>query len=327
MNNASIAKGHPPWPSEVQKLVQEKQEHAYSILAAKLGLGSDPAKAYVKLSVPQMPLSKVSWQEFAKQFGIKLTSEEEENLRELVQAQFGHYFTEPPTPYEDSNRYVVMAMILDEVLAAFAALGKSFEPKPIVATLPSGRLNAIVKCEDRTQTPIIFLEQGLFQFLYDFALAVGWALPAFSAKELADDKSLAQHRGPHTLPFGGGPFPDVLYSYVVSGSPITGGTPVPKPPHNVLLCERLVNQMSRFVIAHELSHFALGHYDPNNKTESWDKEYHADAHALLVLSQAAQREGQSRAFTFWACIRFHAELGQSISPELLFSQSTTPRDT
>src|SRR5262249_50238399 len=50
--------------------------------------------------------------------------------------------------------------------------------------------------------------------------------------------------------------------------------------------------------------FALGHYDQNNETKSWDKEYHADAHALLILSLAAQRERQSRAFTFWSCDLF-----------------------
>ena len=95
--------------------------------------------------------------------------------------------------------------------------------KPFVAAFAIRRGgNASIMVEPETESPVIFFEQGLFQFTYKTLLC--W-LPGlchpFQLLTLYRDEALAHHRGP-VLQFAfeaSESFAGSLYTYVVSGTP------------------------------------------------------------------------------------------------------------
>jgi uncharacterized protein DUF955 len=294
-----------PWLPAVREFVESRQERAYRRLGIQLGLGADAAKAYAHLVRPQIPLPHVSSKKWEEQFGTKLTAKEAQIFDQAFADYYDYYFSrETPTPFEDPNYHPVMMILFEQALEAFAATGRTFSPRPFLATLPSGQVNAHIVVEEETQTPVIFFEQGLFQLLGDFAFLVGRATPTLSMAELRDDAALARHRGPHMIPFQASElFVNALGSYVISGTPTAAQNRIPKPTQNMALSMTLINQMRTFAMAHELAHIALGHLDRSttDKNESWAREYQADALALFVLTEAARTNGLSWGVVFWAC--------------------------
>src|SRR5262249_20860367 len=150
-----------------------------------------------------------------------------------------------------------------------------------LATLPSGDVNATIRLEPETAIPIIFFEHGLFQFLYDFARLMAWSAPPYSPEVLSDDSLLAKAPRKYTMPPEASQFfVASLNAYVVDGSPIVSGSPLQQPAHNMITSIVLLNQMERFVMAHELAHIKLGHLE---KPPSVQQEYEADAVSLSLI--------------------------------------------
>src|SRR5258706_2059219 len=134
-----------PWPQSARDFVESWQEREYRRLATALGLGSDARRAYERLSRPTVP----------RQAGVNVK--------------------QPPTSYEDPNRYTIMAILFDGLQRAMAQRGVALSPTPLLATLPSGDVNARIVIEPASRVPVIFFEQGLFDYLYGFVLLTAWA--------------------------------------------------------------------------------------------------------------------------------------------------------
>jgi hypothetical protein len=294
-----------PWPAAVREFVEDRQERAYRRLGRELGLGSDAAKAFAQLTQPHMPMSMVLSPRFEDRLDVNLTTQGRLDFDATVKDSYVRYFSlMPPTRFEDPNRYRSMAMTLDQTLQTFVKRGQLLDHRPYIATMPSGDVNASIIVEPETNSPVIFFEHGLFQYIYAFVLLTAWGTPPLSLHDLTDDHSLARHRGPYTMPFEASEaFVGTLGSYVVDGIPSGNTHPLRMPEHNPVTPMFLLSLMEQFAMAHELSHIALGHLArrPRNRIEAWEQEYEADAHALLVMTEHAKDNGLGWGLAYWAC--------------------------
>jgi hypothetical protein len=285
------------------------QDGAYRRLGDSLGLGTDPRKAFEYLASPLPSEELLSLEEFEKFFGknLPLSPADRAGFNKFVSAYLSRYYShEPPTPFEEPNRYALMSMTFDEVWGYLARTGKPPDPQPYLATLPSGELNASVEVEDSTNARVMFFEQGLLTFLYDFALLAAWATPPLGFFQLMSDLALTwlgRSRVYTMPPQASESFTGTLGGYAVMGTPLKNPAPIPRPTHNQFTVKVLVSVMKRFVMAHELAHLQLGHLDaaaPSQK-EAWDQEYEADAAGFALVSAMARDEGNSWAVALWGC--------------------------
>ncbi len=206
---------------------------------------------------------------------------------------------EPPTRYENRNSYPVMLMFFDQLRDGLVKRGGAVDPWPLLATLPLGNVNAVTKTEPETRVPVIFFDQGLFQFLYDFSLLLGWAAPALSPVQLSDDVALSGLSRSYTMPPGSSEFfAGALNAYAIEGTPIANPSPLTPPRHNMFLSMILLGQMELFVMAHELAHIKMGHWQ---EQPSVQHEYEADEAALALVGELAIESSGSWAVGFWAC--------------------------
>lgn len=253
----------PELAPQVQRLICSEQERGYRNLALKLGLGADPKKAYERLSGG-------------------------------APSGLSH------SPYEDPGRYRIMTIILGGIHRALVE-GASPQPgaAPAFASLPSGDVNARVIIEPETLTPVIFFEQGLFHFFYDFCHLIGWAIPPIPEGQLGDDAALSSIESGYTMPPEASfSFVSALGAYTFEGSPLVNAPRVAPPTHNVPICIVLLNLMERFVMAHETAHILRGHLEgPPTR----DHELEADAAGLSLVLQMGGREGLAWSVSYWAC--------------------------
>jgi hypothetical protein len=282
---ASTPAGSSPWPPAVVEFVREEQEEAYRLLAVELGFGPDPAKAFARMN-PDLPP------------GVDPGPFPPDVVRQLYDR---YAATVPPSPYETRINAMTMAMVIDQVRDAFA---DSIGSPPFLATIPSGEVNARIVREPETGVPVILFEQGMFRFLMDMAKLIAWAVPPLSAALLADDDAIIGLPHIYTMPFQASPsWSGSLYAYVTSGSPIVDSPPIPTPGHNRYVAAVVLGEMEKFVMAHELSHLALGHLDrpARDVRESWEQEHEADVRALAVLGEQALRKGYGWTLCLWGC--------------------------
>ena len=296
----SVTLGKTPreWPPAVREFVEGEQADAYSRLGRELGLGSDPAAAFARLN-PCMPTAdQIAPRRFKDAMGAGFLSEEQWNQFDAAVAQQypDHAELQPPTAYESPVTYSILNM-------TYMGLGSAWSSSPrqevYLASLPSGSPDARVVIERTTKAPVIFFEQGLMRFLYDFGMLVAWATPPLSPAQLSDDATLAKLPRSYTMPYdASGYFAGSLVAYVVDGTPITNASPIPRPNHNMFLAATLVTLMERFVMAHELAHITLGHLAiPADVSQ----EFAADARGLVTMDARARADGISWAMSYWAC--------------------------
>jgi hypothetical protein len=248
----------------VQQFIRAEQEKAYRNLAIRLGLGANPRQAYERLTG-----SAVS--------------------------------TDSHSPYEDPRRFRLMSVMLSSIQRAILSSGESpLDPEPVFASLPTGDVNARVSLEPASGTPVMFVEQGLFQFFYDFCHLIGWAVPPLTPLHLAENQALIEMARRYTMPMEASrSFIHSMGSYTFNGTPLTAGNNVvPRPDHNLPLCMVLVTLMERFVLAHELAHIKLGHL---HAAPDPDYEYQADTASLGLVLYMVPGEGVCWGIGFWAC--------------------------
>ena len=253
-----------PLPQEVQQFIRSKQEHGYRNLAISLGLPADAKKAYERLN------------------GTPVSADSH-------------------SPYEDPRRYQIMEVILGSIRKAMAASGEPpLDPAPVYASLPTGDVNALTDVELKTHVPVMFMEQGLFRYFYDFCHLIGWAVPPITPQQLGDDQAIINMARRYTMPQeASAAFINSMCSYTFNGSPLgTEGQRVPRPEHNLPLCMVLLTLMERFVLAHEMAHVKLGHLAVELDQE---QEYQADAASLGLVLYMVSGEGVCWGIGFWAC--------------------------
>jgi IrrE N-terminal-like domain len=293
------------WSPAQRDFVESQQRRRYRALADALRLGGDPRKAHAHFARSPVPLDHLGSAQLRQVPGAPAYSPAEwEAFDRRVAELHRRYSGKPQTSYEHPNRYFSMALIFGDLQEVFAARGKPLDPSPLLATLPSGDVNARILIEPSTKAPIIFFEQGLFPFFHHFAMLLGWAMPPLSLPQLADDVALSRLRHGYAIPPQSSQFfLGLLGAYVIGGNPSDSPSPIPRPDHNLFVAMTLLNAMEKFVMAHELGHVALGHLQNATATqkEAWEQEYEADeAGARLVCEQAHAELGHWAA-AFWAC--------------------------
>lgn len=297
----------PNWTADAQAFVAYEQERAYRKIAEELGFGPDAAKAFNYLSHGVMPAShadpeklkhllgdvwpggEASWQVFSA------------NTRQLLELLFAY---EPTSAFEDINLYRSMILTLLTLAMPIGADEGQTEPLPLVASLPSGDVNAKILVEPTSMQPIVFFEQGLFSFVFDFVLVISRSLSRFDPVQM--DALDAPSILPRKLPLSP-EVVDFLYSsvlsYVAQGNPKTSKQSNLSPDHNLLLAVRLVQELEWFIMAHELAHLSEGHLSEaaGDAAGNWKQEYAADAIAFRRLAHRAQATSGTWVLAAWAC--------------------------
>jgi hypothetical protein len=299
-----------PWTEEACEFVRNRQEDEYQTLAGKLNLGNDPKKAYEKLSGPVMPIDYVSADKFIEAFGdagVLLGEHARAYAHASITKMYQHYWSLAlPTEYESQDRYSSMMLTFESLRNALNKKACCLDAIPLLASLPTGDVNARVLAVPSTGCPVLFFEQGLFRFFHDFAKALSWAFPPISPLQMYDDKAIRQMRTRYTMPEQASrDFTVVLGSYVSEGSTTGISHLINVAPYNRLLAGGLLQAMEWFIMGHELAHLVLGHLEPSNLTDNrdelWEREYEADLFSVELLIEIAKSDGADWAFNFWAC--------------------------
>ena len=290
----------PAWPESAVKFVRFEQERIYRRLGEEFGLGSDPTKAFAYLSRGEMPASNIDPENFRADLVDQFGSDDWEKVVSGAAHIRTYLFQlEPPTEFEDVNLYRSMWLTLSLAYELLDRRGVKLDSIPLLATLPSGDVNARTVLKRGSPLPIIFFEQGLFQFLYDSTLFFGWCMPLENWRQLAISSSL-----PNPLPNEPARYIyNSVCSYVIRGSPATNPLKLARPSVSSIVLGALIQEMELFVMAHELAHLAKGHlHQPAQDVKTaWLQEYEADEVALSLLCTDARDAGRSWEFSAWAC--------------------------
>lgn len=281
-----------PWPPAAQRFIADEQERAFFNLARAMNLGS-AEEAYRQITGSTMPREHISVDKFERDLGRELSVEERRQAEEFALATYNTYFGSPlPSAYEDPNAYPLLLMIFDRFQQNLATGGRALEPSAIVATLPSGAVNARIINDSAIGVPVVFFERALFRFLKTFALLVGWAAPPIP---LNDAEIMRQDWQQYMVPSEASRyFGDALATYIINGTPHEQS--VPMPPSNAITVTTILDLMERFVLAHELAHVNLGHLARPRMSH----EFEADSAALIAVTESAVQYG-SRAVGIWSC--------------------------
>lgn len=292
----------PVWPDAVRKYVEYEQEKAYRHLGDISGKSGDPKAIRDALVGESLPKAEETPEAVATKLGLtgKFTPEQWEKVRQqIAQVKAAPKNIPAPTRYEDLRNYLLMNEFRLIIMERAAKAGRPVIFPPFLATLPSGDVNANIGFPPGARDPVLFFEQGLVRFLFDFAGIVSWVVPALPPENLSDE-TFAAIRPRHTMPFEASAlFASSLRSYVVNGNPLLGSVLVPRREENAFLADVLFMRMMMFVFMHEYSHLRLGHLTRTDtrKEAQWQCEYEADIAAATFLTGVFG----GWALSVWAC--------------------------
>lgn len=298
------------WTDKAREFVRNKQEDEYRSLAWALNLGDDPKKAYEKLSGPVMPGEHASSQRFIESMaaaGIFLDEQGRADAHDVITDIYQRFLSlKAPTEYESQNWYSSMMLTFDSLEKALKTKGYRLDSVPLLASLPTGDVNARISAVPSTGDPVLFFEQGLFRFFGDFTKVVSWCFPPMSPLEVYGDKAIRRMDTHYTMPFKASEdFIMVLGSYVGSGSTTSISHLIHEAPYNRMLASSLLQAMEWFIMGHELGHLVLGHQDASNFTDDpntlWEREYAADLFGVELVMEIAKNNGTHWTFNYWAC--------------------------
>jgi hypothetical protein len=179
---------------------------------------------------------------------------------------------------------------------------------PLVASIPTGRLNATIRRIRGTHEAVILLQHGLTGFLYHFSHALGYAVPVqwlFDLPPLAVEAS--EHIGdPERMERAARYLEDLIDAYVVNGDPYLLSEPQ-LTGSAFVSGSYLSAVMRQFVIAHEIMHLAVGDLDEPKASlpsEARKRELAADglaATAVAMLQDATNDPPTPLATSLWGC--------------------------
>jgi hypothetical protein len=285
--------------------IESTQERFYTRLAIARGWDPDPRQAHRRFTalgaptnIPTEPLKKALRHE-------SIPAADWAAFDETVKRQFAQYQAViSASPYEDPVFFPMISMIFERVYRALEDVGFGVAHQPLIATLPSGHVNALSWPVPDTPLRAIFFEQGLFRYMHHMSIAAGWALPRVPLAALTADAVLLQLPSRHEIPieaseiFGG-----MLVSYTSNGAPPPGEGAVPMPQDNLAIVVSLLNFMEEFVLAHELAHVMNRDAErlESGAVSHWDAEYQADRLAAHVVTALACRAGHAFGVAFAGC--------------------------
>lgn len=191
-------------------------------------------------------------------------------------------------------------------------------PRPVLGTLPLGRVNGCVMRAEGIEVPIVMLDDGVFAFAHLSAKIVAPYLASL-AHPTPDGAGLVW---PGVLDLSGVPKTltpasvhrsvELFNAFLVHGNPYKAPYYVAdKPWANIAAFIRDAGEL--FIVAHELGHIAKGHKGgaaalprdlgtcpPDETVFDWDDEYAADLFASELALGAMSDQGYPLAMAFAA---------------------------
>jgi hypothetical protein len=298
------------WSDRARSVVSEWQERAYGELAEDLGLGWNPKKVFDQFSTRQVSKDdyRLSVHRLKDVLGHDydpgVSWEEIERAWQSYKENF--YYVDAPTQYEDASIY-------SSALANLAILTSAIEQVipgrldkiPLIASIPSGQLNASIRSIRGTNEVAILIQQGLSGFLYHFSNIVACAVPTTliaSERPLPSAQYGYPGDGKH-IEYATRYLVALIDAYVLKGDPYLLSDPDLRGLSSYNQGQIGIN-MRRFPICHELMHLAYGHLGKkaSSKDEAWDREFWADESASTIIGGLGEAENRGSMITsIWAC--------------------------
>jgi len=293
-----------PWSEQATKRVTGWQERDWGMLAISMGLGWKPEQVFAAMSPSPLPTDLISSDRMRRDLGDDIVADPNwASLAVTMRDYQDKYLVNVPTRYEILPYYSALAYELDGAVDAIAAANQELPYHPLVASLPSGDVNARIRKIPGSNEAVILFQHGLIEFLDQVAIAMGAALPI----ELTDL--------PLRVAIPGGSEPgdhahrqlaveqlaDSLTSYVVEGNPYRARR---RPLQERALASgvTLAAGMRRFLLSHELMHLLLQHFSMRSadmsREQSWQREFDAD---MVGASLSAPLSAEACVFKMWAC--------------------------
>jgi hypothetical protein len=210
--------------------------------------------------------------------------------------------------YENARTLQSLHKMADSVERAGRALGFPVPQRPLLGTLPTGRVNVMTMLVPGTGEHLVLFESEFSGFAYLSAKAVAEVTPfrrtpeGGAAFELEPDKvreRLARH------PESARRFGELVRAYLETGVPYNAPQYLQDPVRNTW-AEMLCRSMQLFALGHEYGHILEGHLgqqrpaaglggsesaDPEELAWSNQEEIEADAQGVSLSVAAGQSEG------------------------------------
>jgi hypothetical protein len=274
------------------------------MLATSMGLGWKPERAFEVMSPAPLPDDLITADRMRSDLGDDIVAGADWASVSVTMREYEEkYFADPPTRYEVSLSYSTLAYELDGAVKTLSATNQALPYRPLVASLPSGDVNAKIRKIPFSNEAVILFQHGLIEFLDQSAIVMGAAMPI----ELTDLPLRS------AIPGGSEPgdhahrqmavdqLMNSLTSYVVQGNPYRARR---RTLEGRALASGiyLAAGMRRFLVSHELMHLLLRHFpQPSanlSQDEAWQREFYAD---MVGASLSAPLAAAARIFNMWAC--------------------------
>lgn len=169
---------------------------------------------------------------------------------------------ELPTKYEDPITYILISKLAKRIEESADDLSIAIPYRPIIGTLPTGRVNAMAIAVPSSDEFIIVFESGLFYFALLLSKALTMSIPfkGTQEKKLTFSYDIAEvtkkiDANPEIL----NRFIQVLFAYLLEGRPSAAPPYILEEPY-MNLAEILIDSMELFVMGHEYEHIINNHF-------------------------------------------------------------------
>ena len=228
-----------------------------------------------------------------------------------------------PTRFERPHQYSILREVKTTIERAVGRVSFDLPARPVIGTLPTQSLEPLMVRVPDSGDVIVLVDGGLLTYSNLLAKAVAQALP-FDVPEAGepvlvppgpdwvrriDERGTARAR-----------FLELMLA-TLDGRPASAPPYLPEPRYEHVAAD-LCDFMEIFVLAREYGRLIEGdHRSPRTRRRSvhgqsfdalaWtaDEDLRADSVALVLLLAAANDEGASLAWAFWAADVFLASLG------------------
>ncbi len=261
------------------------QQHAYGQLSQEMGLGWNPAAAAAILHVdPPKDASKAT-SIMRDLFERALPGVDWKELQSQTEADIAGFFDVSDSPFEDQTFAVPARYYLSKVLKAPLWSGEyELRLQPFVASMPALGFDTLTRTFPAEEQAVILIQHDVFMFLHGMTSAIVVALPWnwFPPKRnlLPTEESwlLTRSSAGLNLLRGREHLRSILGAYVTSGT----SRAVAELPLSGMAQQwhmEVFESAATFVLAHEVSHIALGHTTRKRGSHSdtaWNREMAAD---------------------------------------------------
>ncbi len=268
------------------------------------------------------------WRQIAKSIiESRFPNETVEGHERLLEAVIAHdrKSAQCPTAYEDRHGYMIMLGLAESIKKAAGTLFKATPKWPLIATLPSGQVNAMTVRVPGCNEYVIFFESQLATFVLLLSKVVAQAIPLREVDSAGSyNYSVKREDIIHHIEANEEVrrrFFELVWAYATFGMPALAPPYILGSPYDKL-SDLLRESMELFVFGHEYSHIVVGHLDaPETARQrllnapadeivySWIQEHVADMLGVR-LSCLAMMESRKVdvALSFWGADLFFSSL-------------------